>query len=159
MEAVPARSPALVMATVFGGFVAGPLLGFGLSHGLAPGSELAAVASPLALVLTFAGGMLLWFGLGVVTVIGGGLLRMLRGRAPWKRAVRPDEEAVPSGHGAFLFLGVGLGLAAGVVVGSASPANASFAFVCIAHTAVGAAYGGALRELARRGYLPFPEPG
>lgn len=157
MPSVPARSPALVVATVFASFAGGPALGMVVAQGVAPGSELAQGVSPLAFVLTFVGGMLLWFGVGAVTWVGGAIRRLFRGRRPGDRSPSSDRVIVPPGYGAFLPLALGFGLLAGVVAGLV-PQASSFWLALGAHLAAGAVYGGALRALARHGYLPFPEP-
>jgi hypothetical protein len=157
LPSVPARHPALVVATVFASFACGPALGISVAQGVAPGSELAQFVSPLAFVLTFVAGMLLWFGVGAVTLVGGALRRLFRGRGEGSPLPPPDRVVVPPGYGAVLPLALGFGVVAGGVAGIVSQAS-SFWLACGAHLAAGAAYGSALRALARHGYLPFPEP-
>lgn len=154
---VPARSPALVLVTVFASFAGGPALGIAVAHGVAPGSELAQFVSPLAFVLAFVSGLLLWFGVGAVTLVGGAVRRLLGGRGDGNPRPPSDRVIVPPGYGAFLPLALGFGLLAGFVAGLV-PQASSFWLACGAHLAAGAAYGAALRALARHGYLPFPEP-
>ena len=150
--------PALVLLSVLACFAGGPVLGVAVAHWAAPGSELAQFVSPLAFALSFAGGLVLWFGVGVVTVVGRGLPRLLSGRRRRARTAAPPAAAtIPPGHGSFLPLALAFGLLAGIVAGSV-PQASSFWFSCAAHLVAGAAYGTALRALARRGYLPFPEP-
>lgn len=154
---VPTRSPALVLASVVASFAGGPALGAFVAHWSAPGSELAQVVSPLAFALAFAGGLMLWFGIGALSVVHGALRRGLRGRGNRRRPSRPATQRIPPGYGVFLPVALGLGLLAGVI-GGLVPQAASFWLSCAAHLAAGAAYGSALRALARHGYLPFPEP-
>jgi hypothetical protein len=146
-----------VVASVFASFAAGPALGVAVAHWTAPGSELAQVVSPLAFSGAFIGGLILWFGIGVVSVVGDALYRLVRGRWRWHRGSPSATQFVPPGCGAFLPLALGFGLLAGVVAGLAHPST-SFWGSCGAHLAAGAAYGSWLRALALRGYLPFPEP-
>jgi hypothetical protein len=156
LPSVPRRSPALALVGVFGAFAAGPALGVFVAHWTAPGSELAQLVSPLAFALAFAGGLVSWFGIGVVSVVGSALVALLRGR--WGRRRTPAAKvSVPPGYGAFLPVAMGFGLVAGVVAGLV-PQASSFWLPCAAHLVAGALYGGALRALARHGVLPFPEP-
>jgi len=135
----------------------GPVLGATVAHWVAPGSEIAQAVSPFAFALAFVGGLLLWFGFGVVSAVAKGLYRLLRGRWRLPAPMSPGTELVPSGYGGFLPVGLCLGLVAGVVAGLV-PQSTSFWGACAAHVAAGGAYGGLLRGLARHGYLPFPEP-
>jgi hypothetical protein len=111
----------------------------------------------MAFVLAFVGGLLLWFGIGLVAVVGNALYRVLRGSWHWRRRSASATQFVPPGYGAFLPLGLGFGFLAGVIAGLV-PQSPSFWLACSAHVTAGAVYGGALRALARHGYLPFPEP-
>ena len=157
MPSVPSRRPALILVSVFASFAGGPVLGSFVAHMAAPGSELAQIVSPLAFALAFVGGLMLWFGIGFLSVVGNALDRLLRGRWRSRTPSPTGTEFVPPGYGAFLPLALGSGLLAGMVAGLV-PESRSFWLSCAAHLTVGAAYGGALRSLARHGYLPFPEP-
>jgi hypothetical protein len=157
LPSVPSRNPFAVLASVLAAFVGGPALGASVAHWAAPGSELAQVVSPLAFALAFAAGLMLWFGIGVVSVVGKALHRVLRGRWHWRRSSPSASGFVPPGYGAFLPVAVVCGLLAGAVAGLV-PQSTSFWSACAAHAVAGAVYGGALRALARHGYLPFPEP-
>lgn len=136
--------------------VGGPLLGTLVARVAAPGSDTAQWLSPLALALAFVAGLLLWFGVGVVSVVGGAVWRLLTGRF---RASAPDpsRELVPPGYGAFLPLSVGSGVLAGLVAAWTCDASPGW-IVAASHIAAGAAYGLSVRALAHHGYLPFPEP-
>jgi len=138
-------------------FAGGPALGVFVAHWAAPGSELAQLVSPLAFALAFVGGLMVWFGIGVVAVVASTLYQLLRGRWHSRRPPLAATEIVPPGYGAFLPLALGFGLVAGVVAGLV-PQSTSLWLSCVEHLAAGAAYGGVLRALARHGYLPFPEP-
>jgi len=151
------RNLLLILASVVVAFAGGPALGALVAHWAAPGSEVAQIVSPLAFALAFAIGLMLWFGIGVAATLGSTLYRLLRGRSQWRRPSLGAMEMVPPGYGAFLPLGGGLGFLAGTVAGLV-PRSVSFWVACVAHVAAGAAYGVALRTLARHGYLPFPEP-
>lgn len=157
MPSVESRSPALVLVSVFAAFAGGPALGVFVAHWTAPGSELAQVVSPLAFTLAFVGGLMLWFGIGAVQLVGRAPCRLLRGGWHGRRQSPPATRSVPPGYGAFLPLALGFGLLAGAVAGLV-PQSSSFVFSCAAHLVAGAAYGASLRALARNGYLPFAEP-
>ena len=148
-----------MLGSVVAAFCGGPFLGVVVAHCTAPGSELAQVTSPLAFALTFAGGLMLWFGLEIVSVVGNALYRLSRGRWRWRwrRRSPKTETFVPPGYGVFLPLALVLGLMAGVVAGVV-PQSGSFWNTCTAHAIAGGGYGVLLRTLAREGYLPFPEP-
>ncbi|MDJ0850489.1 MAG: hypothetical protein QNK04_19120 [Myxococcota bacterium] len=155
MRTVPERSPWLVFATSAGCLVSGPLLGSLLARGAAPGSETAQFVSPVAFFLAFLAGVLLWFAIGAVGLVGGGVWRLLSGRIPSK--LDTTEELVPPGYGVFVPLGVVLGLVAGGIAAVTSDGG-SFVWICGPHVLAGLLYGAALRALAHHGYLPFPEP-
>lgn len=157
VTSAPARHPALVLASAFASFAGGPVLGALVAHWAAPGSELAQLVSPLAFALAFVGGLMLWLGVGVLSLVGRALYGLMRGRRQWRRRSRQAAGSPPPGSGAFLPLALGFGLLAGVVAGLA-PQSISFWLACGGHLLVGAAYGAALRALARNGYLPLPEP-
>jgi hypothetical protein len=157
LPSIPVRHPVVVLTTVFAAFAGGPALGTLVAHSVAPGSELVQIVSPMAFVLAFVGGLLLWFGIGLVAVVGNALYRVLRGGWHWRRRSASATQFVPPGYGAFLPLGLGFGFLAGVIAGLV-PQSSSFWLACSAHVIAGAVYGGALRALARHGYLPFPEP-
>jgi hypothetical protein len=69
-------NPWAQLATVFGMFIAGGFIGWGLSSWAAPGSGLAAGISGMLLPVAFAAGLLIWAGLDIVTAI----VDRLRGR-------------------------------------------------------------------------------
>ena len=98
-------------------FAGGPALGVAAARWAAPGSELAQLVSPLAFALAFAGGLMLWFGIGVVAVVGSALQRLVRGRWHRRRRLPSATVFVPPGYGAFLPLAVGFGLLAGAIAG------------------------------------------
>lgn len=154
MRTVPSRNPFLVLASVMAAFCAGPALGVAVAHWSAPGCELAQITSPLAFALAFAAGLMLWFGIGVLELLGRLLRSLLRGM-PRRLAHDRSQGMVPAGHGAFLPLAAGLGGLAGLVAGIAS---GSLLAAWSAHALAGVGYGLLLRGLARTGLLPFPEP-
>lgn len=150
-------SIAIGIGSLVGSLLGGPLLGIALVRCLAPGSHAAEVASFLAFPAALALGLASWLGLGVAAVVLAALRELARGRLPRAPADAADRLAVPPGHAAFVVWSVTLALAAGVVAGFS--ARTPFVATVALYAAAGLAYGLALRALARRGYLPFPEPG
>lgn len=118
---------------------------------------MAQVVSPLAFTFSFVGGLIVWFGYGVVAVARNRLRCLTRG--DWQSAgrARSCREFVPPGYAAFILVALGFGLLAGLVAGLV-PQSRSFSFACAAHISAAAAYGTGLRALAHHGYLPFAEP-
>lgn len=156
-EWVPRCSVARGLAASAGALFGGPLLGIGLASLVAPGSNAAGLASFFAFGGAFVLGMLSWLGLGVAAVLLAALRELVRGRLP---EAPPDAAArvvVPPGHVAFVVWAPLLATLAGCVAGVASRGH--FLATVALYAAGGLAYGVALRALARRGYLPFPEPG
>ena len=156
MRSVPERPAILTLAVLLGCFVVGPFLGLRLGSAMAPDSELAQVASVFAFPLAFFAGLLFWLGLGVVTVLVGGVWNLVRGRIPSADSLDPTETLVPPGYGSFplfsiLFCGV-----SGLLVALVSPVPLLSAVAV--YGGAGAAYGLLLWLLAHHGYLPFPEP-
>lgn len=156
LRIVPERPLVVQVASVVGGFAAGPLLAMAVGAAVAPSGGGGATLGVFGFVGTFLAGLLLWMGLGIVTVVGRFLVGLARRRLPDSPAADGSERLVPTGYGAFLVLGVMAGMGTGVVAGLAT--SAPFARAVAAWTLAGAVYGGALRALAHHGYLPFPEP-
>lgn len=156
MRVVPERSPWLQIATVFGGFLIGPLAALRLSQALVPESDLLQTASTFGFALVFVGGTLLWTGIGLVTVVVGGLWNLLRGRVPGPKGLRSCDRIVPPGYRAFIVLGVAFGLVLGLLAGLATAFSVPAAVAI--WTAAGLAYGVVLWMAAHHGYLPFLEP-
>jgi len=137
-------------------FLIGPVLGLGLSQAMAPGSQLAWVASTSAFAIAFLSGLLAWLGLGVAAVIFSGLGNFMRGRTDAAGSSGPADALVPPGYGAFVVLSLLFCSFAGAVVGIGSDASLFATLALYGFTGVG--YGFALWLLAHYGYLPFPEP-
>lgn len=156
MRVVPERSPWSQLVAVFGGLLLGPYAGLQLSRVLAPGSGLVETASIVAFALVFVGGTLLWAGIGVVTVVAGGLWRLLRGRRPGPESLTSADRIVPPGYRSYVVLGAGAGIAVGLLAGLATALTVPVAVG--AWTAGGLAYGFLLWAAAHHGYLPFLEP-
>jgi hypothetical protein len=85
------------------------------------------------------------------------LRELARGRLPQAPPDAATRVAVPPGHFAFVAWSLVLATLAGCVAGFAS--HLPFPVTVAVYAASGLAYGLALRALARRGHLPFPEPG
>lgn len=69
MRTVPRRSPALVVLATLACFLGGPFLGLALTEVAGTSSFAAQAASSFAFLLSFFGGMLLWFGFAVVLLV------------------------------------------------------------------------------------------
>ena len=157
MRTAPQRNPWLVFAASASCLVGGPILGSLVATFGAPASAIAQWLSPLAFVLAFVLGELIWFGLGVVSVVAGGVARRLRGRLR-SDAPDPNAELIPPGYRAFLPVSILLGGLAGLVAAVTQDAGSGWP-IAAAHVAAGFAYGASLRAAAHHGYVPFPEPG
>ena len=156
MRCAPERPMFVTIGVLILSFFVGPLLGLGLSQALAPGSQLAWMASTVAFAVAFLSGLLAWLGLGVSAVIFSGLGNFMRERIDASVKSGPADALVPPGYGAFVVLSVVSAGFAGVVVGIAS--DTSLLAVVGLYGFVGVGYGLALWLLAHHGYLPFPEP-
>lgn len=157
MRVVPERSPWVQIATALAAMVGGPWLGLQLGVRLTPGSEVVQTVSPFVFVLVLVGGLLLWFGLGAVHVVGRFFAHLVRGRSPRPEGLGASDRVVPRGYGSFVILGasagIALGLLAGILTELSVPAGVA------AWGVAGLAYGLALWAAAHHGYLPMPEPG
>lgn len=138
-------------------FLGGGMLGLRLAEQVAPESGIAAFAGLFMLPMAFAAGLQLWLGFALVAAIGylmRHLLRLAR-RAP-ASAERIVPAMIPPGSFAFLPCGLVCGGAAGLVTGFVA-SEAGFLMVLFAYLGVGCAYGLLCWQLARNGWLPFPE--
>lgn len=156
MRTVPQRFFGVQVLVLFGGFLAGPLLGICLGGWAAPESEVVQTVGFFAFGLVFFLGTVSWMGLGVVTVVVSGLWRLLRGKRPGPEGLSASDQLVPAGYGAYAALGVVGGLLCGLVAGLLTEAGLLGAVGL--WTGAGAAYGVALSLAAHHGWLPFPEP-
>lgn len=156
MRVVPERAAWTQLATVFGGFLVGPYLGLKTALFLTPDSDLVQTVSVFAFALVFVGGVLLWMGIGVLTVVASALIKLVRGRMPGPTSLEAKNRIVPSGYRSFVVLGVLLGGVVGVLAGLAT--DLSVWMGGGVWSLVGFGYGYALRTAAHYGYLPFPEP-
>jgi hypothetical protein len=156
MRVVPERSPLAQIAVVFGGFFVGPWTGLRLAIALTPESDLVQTASVFGFALVFAGGMLLWAGFGIVTVVFGALVSLVRGRRPGLDSPRITDRTVLPGYRAFPVMGLVFGLLLGLLAALAT--ELTLLTATAAWTFAGLGYGLALWAAAHHGYLPFPEP-
>ena len=156
MREVPERAAWTQLATVFGGFLVGPYLGLKTALLLTPDSDLVQTLSVFAFALVFVGGVLLWMGVGVLTVVASALFKLVRGRMPGPTSLDRKNRVVPSGYRSFVVLGVFLGGGVGVLAGIVSELSVWMGGGV--WSLVGFGYGYALRTAAHYGYLPFPEP-
>ena len=155
MRIVPERSRLVQALSVIALFVAGPVAARGASATLSPNSAVVAAVAPFGFGLVMFFGILFWVGLGIVTVLTGGIVQLARGRAPVGRAMGPDERLVPPGYLSFVVLGGVVGTTLGVlgaVLSDASPLRSLSGWL-----GLGLTYGAGLWAAARSGFLPFPE--
>lgn len=153
MRVVPERSPSLQILTAFGGFLVGPLVALRVSAVLAPESDLVQTASVVAFAAIFAGGAVIWLGLGIAAVVVSFFWNLLRGRAPGAPSLGQGDRLVPPGYRVFIVLGGAVGLAVGVLAGLAT--EQSLALATATWTLLGLGYGAFLWVAAHHGYLPF----
>lgn len=156
MRIVPERSLWAQLATFLAAMILGPVVALGLALMLAPASDLVHAASVIGFGAVFVGGLLVWMGIGVVTVAAGFFANLVRGPRPGAKGLAETERAVPAGYRAFALLGAVLGGSVGLLAGVVTPMSVPAATI-IWGTA-GVAYGAALSLAAHTGYLPFPEP-
>lgn len=156
MRVVPERSPWLQIVTVFGGFLLGPYTGLRIGLALTPESDLVQTMSVFGMALIFVGGLLLWMGLGIVTVVVSFLWRVVRGRRPGPAKLDAADRLVPPGYRAFVIVGVVMGALVGLLAAVAT--DLTLAPALSVWTLAGLAYGLVLWTAAHHGYLPFPEP-
>jgi hypothetical protein len=129
-------------------FLGGGVAGVTLAERLAPDSIVAAAAGMFALPLTFAVGLQLWLGTGLLLAI----VHRLRGRRFMKQ---PGERLIPAGGFVFVPLAVAFNGAAGLVVAIAGSSIGWLATLLL-YPALGVLYGIACWRLARGGYIPMP---
>ncbi len=153
---MPVRSIWLQLGTWFGGLLLGPWAALRLGVALAPGADLVHVLSVAGFAGIFVGGLLLWMGIGVITVVAAGVRQLVRGRRPGVEGLQASETFVPRGYRAFPFLGAILGAGTGFLAGLLSAVTVVGGI--LAWGALGLLYGGLLWAAAHHGYLPFPEP-
>lgn len=138
------RQVATLVVLFLGGGVGGVLL----AERLAPDSIIAAAAGLFALPFTFAIGLQLWLGTGLLLAI----VHRLRGR---QFSRRPGQLLIPAGAFVFVPLAVALNGAAGIVLALAGSSIGWFATLLL-YPALGGLYGTACWRLARAGYIPLP---
>jgi hypothetical protein len=153
MRRVPERSPWLQLATVFGAFLLGPWAGLQTGLLLAPQSDVVQTVSVFAFALVFLGGTLVWTGVGIASVVLGGLWNLVRGRWPGPASLQPSDRFVPPGYRAYIVLGCGAGGAVGLLAGIVT--GLTIFEAAAAWTVVGALYGLLLWAAAHHG-SPMP---
>jgi hypothetical protein len=148
--------PLVLMVSMLGAFGSGPLLGTGLACLLAPDSFVAEGIGMFAFPLAFVLGLQAWLGLAIFSAVLHAGRRLFSKQL--RRSLTGSSVVVPPGSFVFVPLSVGAGLLAGIVVGLVSDTHALLTSVLL-FVAAGALYGAVVWQLARSGYLPFPEPG
>jgi len=155
VRTVPDRSTAVQILTILTSFLAGPLAAYSLAPRLSPGSGFIQAIAPFSLASVLFFGILLWVGLGVITVLTGGLLRKAKGKGPAGQTVAPEHRLVPPGYRSFIVLGGLVGGTMGTI--GAVLTTGSFATAFFGWLGLGLAYGTVLWSAAHHGYLPFPD--
>lgn len=152
-SAVPERPLSARLAAFALPFVAGPAVGSTLAAWLVPGSALAQALTFFVLPLAMIAGLYAWIGLALFTLLGRLVGRLARGERTVRGAV---ADGPPPGSFVFVPLSAAAMGLAGVVCGLL-PSSIGFLPVTLVYAVCGAAYGGILHGLARRGYLQFPD--
>jgi hypothetical protein len=139
-------------------FLGGAVLGMSLAERLAPESFVAAFVGLFMLPLAFILGMQFWLGLALLGAIGHGLRYLLgRARGSTARLPRTASSTIPPGSVAFFPIAALSGGVGGLITASVA-SRAGFLAVVLTYSVIGMAYGLLCWQLARRGWLPFPEP-
>lgn len=138
------RQIATLIVLFLGSGVGGALV----AERLAPDSIVASAAGLFALPFTFAVGLQLWLGTGLLLAI----VHRLRGR---KFDTQPGERLIPGGAFVFVPLAVAFNGAAGLVVAIAG-SSIGWVATLVLYLTLGALYGTACWRLARAGYIPMP---
>lgn len=138
------RQIATLIVLFLGSGVGGALV----AERLAPDSIVASAAELFALPFTFAIGLQLWLGTGLLLAI----VHRLRGR---KFDKQPGERLIPGGAFVFVPLAVAFNGAAGLVVAIAG-SSIGWVATLVLYVTLGALYGTACWRLARAGYIPMP---
>lgn len=138
------RQIATLIVLFLGSGVGGALV----AERLAPDSIVASAAGLFALPFTFAIGLQLWLGTGLLLAI----VHRLRGR---KFDKQPGERLIPGGAFVFVPLAVAFNGAAGLVVAIAG-SSIGWVATLVLYVTLGALYGTACWRLARAGYIPMP---
>jgi hypothetical protein len=150
------RSAWKTVPTTFALFLGGGIVGAEMAHRLAPGSMFASFLSLMTLPLAFAAGMYKWLGFSVVAAVLEWFDRLAH-VAFFRNAPRPaGNEAVPPGTIAFIPAALAATGGCGVIVGMVS--SSSFISTIGIYLVIGLIYGVLCWSLARKGFIPFPEP-
>lgn len=153
----PERSAWITIPLVMLLFLGGAVAGMGLAERYAPDSFVAAFVGLFMLPLAFLLGMQLWLGLALISAIGYWLRHLFRrargSNTPLRDAV---PNTIPPGSVVFFPLASISGALGGLLTGLLSGQSGFFAVVST-YSAVGIGYGLLCWQLARNGWLPFPE--
>jgi hypothetical protein len=103
---------------------------------------------PFSLII----GMQLWLGFAIISA----LLSLIKQLLIHKRLMRRATREPPAGGWAFIPVALSVCGIVGVII---SLISGRIFLVWIVYTITGLAYGVMLWQLARRGYLPFPDEG
>jgi hypothetical protein len=138
-------------------FLGGAVLGMELAERLAPDSWVAAFVGLFMLPLAFMLGMQFWLGLALLGAIGYGLRYLVQRAAGSTASLRESVPTmIPPGSVAFFPIASLSGALGGLITGLVA-SEAGFFAVLSTYTAVGVGYGLICWQLARNGWLPFPE--
>ena len=156
MTSATLRSAWKTVPTTFSLFLGGGIVGAELAHRLAPGSMFASFLSLMTLPLAFAAGMYKWLGFAVVSAVLEWFDRLARAAFFTNAPRQTGSEAVPPGTIAFIPAALAATGGCGVIVGMVG--STSFFDAIGIYLVVGLIYGVLCWSLARKGFIPFPEP-
>jgi hypothetical protein len=129
-----------------------------LANAMAPESAVAAFFGLFMLPAAFIGGFYTWLGLALLDAIGQ-FLRRRRGATAASPAAAPvHPRAVPPGSVSFVFTSLGVATLVGFGIAFLST-GLKFSQAWGTVIGVGIGYGVLCWNLARSGFLPFPEGG
>jgi len=143
------------LVTLIGVLLLGPGIGTAMAALVAPESGVVGMVSALVFPVVLFGGLVLWLGAAVLSLVLELLLCLVR--REWPGGAAADEMLVPPGHRAFIGLGAALGAVAGLVAWAGS-IGWSLPLAVAVYAVAGAGYGLLLDRLGHAGLLPFPEP-
>jgi hypothetical protein len=135
-------------------FIGGGVAGQALAYVFASDSGLASGLSWMMLPLSLVIGMQLWLGFAILSAV----FSLIRQLVVNKKLSKVSSQGPPGGALAFIPVASCMSAVVGVIVSFVS-SNESMLAVWTAYALTGVGYGVALWQLARKGFLPFPDEG